>query len=946
MNISAIGTKENENLSICKKYYKPKRNITNYSNSLLQKEISGEAFILKNIVHDNFMNLTFKNNNNKLIHTKSSQNFHIQNKHFIEKPLLSLPPVIKNQKLTKSMSMQHFQRTPIDLNSKILLNNKKQEFVTQIDIYIKELLKKKCLDISKQAKLSKKKEKLIQNIPKLIEKAVNTRQTTTELNVDRESESEKELNKTAISQLINSPVIQYKFCENILNNITHRIQFLNLKNEEISEKDVINIINYEIGAYLDETKNKKNNKIHNFFTTGYEINPKQYFSPHSLVSNYEEIIDCQKKCKNLLKNINKLSLNRAYSIDDLLSKENGIKELLNQNRNKETLLQLLSRNHNFRKFNILNSLETKPKKECSNPKKEKTISINSHNNKPQSPSANIRSININNKNNFDGLIINDSKRAISELKKNLLSESNQKQEMSHLLKFLKGKPTSKDSKKMKETNKTHKTEDPSDSSKKTSEMLHLTSGSNVQNTIKSNCKFSGFQKVNNAPSILNKHQMKVNDKDSLNNDNISKRNQKRRINLMNSSNDFSTFDTNYKVKPVVNKIYSKKKYIEPENILSTNNSVRNRVKSQEPIDQHQKKIEEEERKKQLSQEHKIIDQSPTHLKSNSSSFRKPKISLSRKINVKKKKKKKKTEHKIIEPEEKIESLIGEQQLLASTTGGKETMSSKEDNDIWNQLVERAKKRKKKGNNKKNNIVDSKRSSSIILKFPENLKKEETNQSQKESEESIQKERKSLKEDNSQLVMALKGKKASKFRRRNALSNNQISFFFNKKMNNNSDSKPNSSRKRLKLKEKNENSSNKSLFFDVKPEEVEKKKNFLLLKLGQEISYGITKGDFSEKEQNLFEDFKKKIEDLKNFDDKTYIMFLEHNFSYFHEELETLRQIREDEKRINDFIVHLHNDIEVDSTIKKEQSSKAKVIDKKVIVDSSRPFVLNLPKMIN
>ena len=76
------------------------------------------------------------------------------------------------------------------------------------------------------------------------------------------------------------------------------------------------------------------------------------------------------------------------------------------------------------------------------------------------------------------------------------------------------------------------------------------------------------------------------------------------------------------------------------------------------------------------------------------------------------------------------------------------------------------------------------------------------------------------------------------------------------------------------------------------------------------------------------------------------MFLEHNFSYFQEELDTLRQVREDEKRINEFLLHLHNDIEVDSIIKKEQSSRAKVIDKKVLVDSSRPFVLNLPKMIN
>ena len=179
------------------------------------------------------------------------------------------------------------------------------------------------------------------------------------------------------------------------------------------------------------------------------INPKQYFSPHSLVSNYEEVIDCQKKCKNLLKNINKLSHNRAYSIGDLLSKEDGIKEFLNQDRNKETLLQLLSRNNNFRKTNILNLLENKTRQECPNPKKEKTIFINGYNNKKQSPSINSKSIHINNRRNDDGLMINNSTQTIVELKKNLLSESNQKQEMSQLLKFLKGKPTSKEMKELK-----------------------------------------------------------------------------------------------------------------------------------------------------------------------------------------------------------------------------------------------------------------------------------------------------------------------------------------------------------------------------------------------------------------------------------------------------------------------------------------------------------------
>ena len=50
MNISAIDYKENVTIARLQKRYLPKRFVPNYSNCLLQKEISSDAFLLKNQV--------------------------------------------------------------------------------------------------------------------------------------------------------------------------------------------------------------------------------------------------------------------------------------------------------------------------------------------------------------------------------------------------------------------------------------------------------------------------------------------------------------------------------------------------------------------------------------------------------------------------------------------------------------------------------------------------------------------------------------------------------------------------------------------------------------------------------------------------------------------------------------------------------------------------------
>ena len=141
---------------------------------------------------------------------------------------------------------------------------------------------------------------------------------------------------------------------------------------------------------------------------------------------------------------------------------------------------------------------------------------------------------------------------------------------------------------------------------------------------------------------------------------------------------------------------------------------------------------------------------------------------------------------------------------------------------------------------------------------------------------------------------------------------------------------------IKLKTHNER---KKFFLDNEsPEEIEKRKQMLLIKIGKNIKYGLITGDYNETATLLFEELKKKIENLKSMDDKTYIMFLENNFSYLEQELDNIKKMKEEERRINEFLLHLNNDIEVKKMFKQEKSSH-RVIDGRVVTNTSKPLVV-------
>ena len=57
----------------------------------------------------------------------------------------------------------------------------------------------------------------------------------------------------------------------------------------------------------------------------------------------------------------------------------------------------------------------------------------------------------------------------------------------------------------------------------------------------------------------------------------------------------------------------------------------------------------------------------------------------------------------------------------------------------------------------------------------------------------------------------------------------------------------------------------------------------------------------------FEEFKEKINSLKKFDRETYLSYLNDNYDYIQEELNTLKRLKKNERDINDFMYHFVSD---------------------------------------
>ena len=79
---------------------------------------------------------------------------------------------------------------------------------------------------------------------------------------------------------IRHPIIKYIFLQNIINNLQHMVNFINIQNKEELERKVIKIIGEE---YLKLEESKLINK--DFISYGYEYNPKLIYD------NYKYVLD-------------------------------------------------------------------------------------------------------------------------------------------------------------------------------------------------------------------------------------------------------------------------------------------------------------------------------------------------------------------------------------------------------------------------------------------------------------------------------------------------------------------------------------------------------------------------------------------------------------------------------------------------------------------------------
>lgn len=977
MNISAIDYKENVTIARLKKRYLPKRFIPNYSNCLLQKEISSDAFLLKKSGSDDHLFLRFRKGDS------TKENIKRRKETIVKQSSKSkLPPLLRNQMLTKSMSMQQFYKVPIDIGSTIKLkdNNKSDIIIHKSEIYIKQLLEKKNRDLFIQSKNPKRNEELFKKLPSLIETSLRNSGITSLRGSPLEHllESESLSRNDNIQKLIHNPIIQYKFCEKIVNSITHRIQFLDNKNQEIYEKDVINIIDNEIDSIIEDKTIINHHR--NFSTQGLEVEPKRFFPQHSLVSNYEEVIKFRNYYKKLLENSNSSSssssANKRY-ISHFLTNENGIQEFLKNNSNKETLMEMLLKNEKIKNSSITNRFFPLSER---NRNKQYVTSYQSK----FFPSADKTIQHKGNKRNKSGVDMKNCSVQTGEDLYNSDTFENRNRyrtidetEKKSLISLLKSKPTKKEMeefnviyrKEQKEVSETSKT---IVKSSDTIHTVHLTSGSNVTNNIQPSKKYKRFESIlNSRKSSTTQLSILKEQKENKTKENhqqqtkveVKKRNAYRKpivVNNTNSkSNDLGTLESTYKTKSVSNIIRPKKQFNSFSDSEKKEKSKKNSITNIEVIKKKEKDKKKDESfaiQKEEVEKKKSISKSKKKKKKEASSLPKPKVhNMGDEL---KKIKKKMKNHKMVlnskdnksKKEEEQKKTLESLHDIGITNTAENKKAIKEEPDLWVQMVERAKNRKRKinifGEEQEQEDEGPKLIKTLESHLEEKKKFTETLQSNKsEKTDEMKTSKRSSVADNSQIMAAIGNRKISKFRRRNAMNAKQLSTYFHQNMRNDTGGSGSSSkRNNIKLKEQLQR---KKFFFDLdNTEEVEKRKNMLLLKMSQDITYGIAKGDFTEKDKSLFEEFKRKIEELRNFDDKTYVLFLENNFSYFQEELDMLRKIREDEKRINDFIKYMNNDIDVDNMKKKEQITHARVIDKKVIVELSRPFVLASPKILD
>ena len=876
----------------------------------------------------------------------------------------ALPPIIKNLKIVKSFSSnQIFKQNnlirnhPIEINrppiQKVMSNNNSNKHIqirnikqpqkeSYINIYLDKLLEKKSESNLNQntGRYSSYDNKSSSTIRDSNSSYLNRLIDTFESHYKNEK-----LNKGNSSQNHKGPKVEYNFLNGILNRIHHKVEFISPKGIELYQKEVENIINEET-TNVNQIKNNRNtmkceqnkNRFHkrNFTSYGIEINPLKIFPSHSNASNYEEII----AYKKTFKQIPPSNVCNVFSSGFNSFKNSQLRKLI---LSEPSLLSFFMKNQNKKVFNSI--LVNKDDKTTTKTRNRINSSIST---KDFKNSKNTKS----------------TDRLTKSMKDYCVNYS---------------EPNTKHNKQLMQeiTNRNNKTE----IIQQIDEHLQLflpqtvtdrlnTNGEEI-NIIKHNDRYKGRKM--NKEMINQKKQLKNNKNDKeLSSFQINDRNNmvKKLIKLgRNKARDGINVilnDNAYRTSSFgKTKLEQSQSILEIKNILNNSaKNINNRIRNNNcwNFNCSEKRLNEKSKtvivlnlkniKQNLSTIKKeFYDECSGILNGNNNNNIIVKRNLRRtktQIDIDKGREDRKrrlsfnsNEFSIIQSNKKFEN---------ENNNIKDDAKEKED-EIWKAALKIIKERQlKKGNlnlkhkkkHKKkhpNNNESEKSLNKPILIFPErNETKKVSNIEEQKSDKKESRDlnpKRSIRVDNSQILSAInlnEEHSPSKIKLRNIVPQAHYSF--------RRDSDYFVKNQRLEGIKINSNISEerKHYFKDLFTyNEIEKRKQVLLMKIGHDISYGISKGELDEKEQMLFEKFKDQIASMKATDNNEYVEFLEENFVLFQEELEDIKKQREDEKRINNFVRDLNTGLNKEKSKQIMLSNKARVVDGKMSFVSSKLF---------
>ena len=913
----------------------------------------------------------------------------------------ALPPIIKNIKIVKSFSTNHIskqakQNTPIEIHklpfshSNIYHNDSNSQIQPNSNIYINAYLDRLLLRKSESFMNQPScRYSTIESKTPVISSVRNNSNNCFNRRIEAYSNKHINYNNNTndrgrnTQSKYNGHKIEYTFLTDMLERIRHRVSFISFKNKELYEREVENIINEELTHLtLNNSGNKTNtktkadkhmnnpsfNRTTNFTSYGIEVNPMKMFPSHSNASNYEEIVSYKKSIKHIPQGCNTV---KNTQLRHLLLNEPSILSFLMKNPNKESFFTMLINQDKTQQTNNNNSNSTKHQRITS---RNTNIVINNN-----STIKHIKCSSVGRTTNDSSIaVVKGNYNSKSNTMINPVTESNHKESLSDR-KY-------KDSKSI---TKRSTRELPSTLFHTITECTNTT-GDEMKNIIKPSQRYlkrkTTKNKVDNGS--IKEERVHVNQKEKELTKIIERNTMVRKlINIgrvkARRGVDVLLLNATHRYKGNKNHLLEKSSSVsEIKSILS--NSAKNINDKYSPCKvkdkQHINVVGPMYYKRKLKPKSKTVivhsnnirdrilrlslvckdddintgrDNNNTNIEYNTlfEGRRRGRTKTFSDYDNRGKEKRKRRLSELHNSEHNSEYIEQHKSLNKQREDKVQRVTIKRVKEIQ-------RKNTKENGRMKKNIKSIKQK---VEKHVEPVEQQEQEHSPKLSEEDviitqneppskpiqpvreIRKLKRTIRSDNSQILSALHSNECKstssphpmlKLRNMSILPKQTYRI----KRDSVSDHPTHNQRIEALKIDSNIVEERKHFFKDLYTnEEVEKRKQILLMKIGHDITYGISKGELGEKEKILFNKFREQITSLKVTDDEGYIECLEENFYLFQKELEDLRRQRELEKRINGFMYHLREGL---TNVKGKQEfhkSRARVVSAKSIFVSSNPF---------